>query len=398
MANNLYEYYTGQGKALPSVADRQSIASSAGIKNYTGDANQNATLLNYLQKPSTTTTLSNGGATSGATVVNPVTITTPTGTYESPETIAARKAIEDSFNNPIDSNKIYQDTLTRFQSQIDNLNSVYANQLQQAKQIGAGRLGTTSAISARTGNLGSDFGNAQYQNQEQGNVNMYKAIDDERLSKINDLMNQAKTESQTAYKEKQDAFKQLGTRLEYYQNSDQRKVDSIGKALKSIIAQKLDPSNIDNSSLTKFANYYGITPEDIKSGYAEAKKASDEALVKANPAFELSAGQTRNVFNPKTGKYEVVASAPFKPTANNTPNVNTNIQAEKILDASRGTDNYVDPAVYQQAYEAFPGTLKQFLLAFPAEKYVNPVNKTLPEYLRPTVKTNLPSGSTKRTA
>lgn len=35
---------------------------------------------------------------------------------------------------------------------------------------------------------------------------MYKAIDDERLSKINDLMNQAKTESQTAYKEKQDAL------------------------------------------------------------------------------------------------------------------------------------------------------------------------------------------------
>lgn len=46
---NLNEYYTGQGKSLPSISERQSIAGQAGIQGYTGSAAQNQTLLNYLQ-------------------------------------------------------------------------------------------------------------------------------------------------------------------------------------------------------------------------------------------------------------------------------------------------------------------------------------------------------------
>lgn len=46
---NLYEYYTGQGQALPSVQARQGIAGQAGIQNYSGTANQNNALLAYLQ-------------------------------------------------------------------------------------------------------------------------------------------------------------------------------------------------------------------------------------------------------------------------------------------------------------------------------------------------------------
>lgn len=50
MASNLNEYYKSQGKALPSVTERQGVASQAGISNYTGTAEQNASLLGYLTK------------------------------------------------------------------------------------------------------------------------------------------------------------------------------------------------------------------------------------------------------------------------------------------------------------------------------------------------------------
>lgn len=60
---------------------------------------------------------------------------------------------------------------------------------------------------------------------------------------------------------------------------------------------------------------------------------------------------------------------------------------QKKLDASRGPDGYVDPAVYQEAYSAWPGTLKTFLLAYPPATHVNPANTTLPAYLRPKAKT-----------
>lgn len=46
----LYDYYKKLGKSLPSVSARASIASQAGIKNYSGTASENATLLSYLNK------------------------------------------------------------------------------------------------------------------------------------------------------------------------------------------------------------------------------------------------------------------------------------------------------------------------------------------------------------
>lgn len=71
---NLYDYYTGQGKSLPSVNARKSLAAEAGISgNYTGTAEQNVQLLSYLNKKG-------AGGTSAAEV-------TPSPTYVPPSTV-----------------------------------------------------------------------------------------------------------------------------------------------------------------------------------------------------------------------------------------------------------------------------------------------------------------------
>ena len=49
MATNLYEYYKEQGKNLPSVKERQTVAQEAGISGYKGTAEQNTKLLSYLK-------------------------------------------------------------------------------------------------------------------------------------------------------------------------------------------------------------------------------------------------------------------------------------------------------------------------------------------------------------
>lgn len=56
MASTLKEYYTGQGQALPTVADRAPVAAKAGISNYVGSAEQNNALLGYLQSTPNTGT------------------------------------------------------------------------------------------------------------------------------------------------------------------------------------------------------------------------------------------------------------------------------------------------------------------------------------------------------
>ncbi len=50
MASNLNEYYASKGQALPSVQQRQDVATQAGITGYVGSKEQNASLLGYLEK------------------------------------------------------------------------------------------------------------------------------------------------------------------------------------------------------------------------------------------------------------------------------------------------------------------------------------------------------------
>lgn len=55
MANTLYDYYTGQGQKLPSIAERSKIYETSGLGSaslYTGTAEQNTALLNNLKNTS----------------------------------------------------------------------------------------------------------------------------------------------------------------------------------------------------------------------------------------------------------------------------------------------------------------------------------------------------------
>jgi hypothetical protein len=58
----------------------------------------------------------------------------------------------------------------------------------------------------------------------------------------------------------------------------------------------------------------------------------------------------------------------------------------QALEASRGDDGYVDPAIYQKLYKLWisnGGLLKDFLLKYPPKDYVNPENTWLPPFLLP---------------
>lgn len=62
------------------------------------------------------------------------------------------------------------------------------------------------------------------------------------------------------------------------------------------------------------------------------------------------------------------------------------------LEASRGDDGWVDPAIYQRLYRAWldeGGTSKDFIAKFPPKLFVNPANNTLPPILRNTTGSGL---------
>lgn len=281
---NLYEYYKAQGKTLPSVQERTGAATQAGITGYAGTADQNIQLLKFLQggagaptPPATSVTPAPGTPATPAQVYKDLGAL-PTGSVDSPETIAARKAVENnllSLEEP-DENKIYQNTLTRFQAEIDAQNRIYADELERAKVAGGGRLGSQTAINARRGGLGSDFGEAQYQGQEQANEKVYKSIENEKAAKISSILSQARTDASAEIKAKRDAYVSgLDARLAYYNSADERKATNSGKAIQSLISKGISPSEVDPTQLKQLAGYYGVSVDDIMTGYDTAKKQAD---------------------------------------------------------------------------------------------------------------------------
>lgn len=347
-----------------------------------------------------------------------VNLAVPSGSYESPETKAARDAQASYLNSLQEPNEdqIYKQTLGQFQAQIDAINAMYADEIARAKVQGTGRLGTQTAMSARRGLIGSDFGEANFQNQEADNNQVLKQIENEKMAKLSFLMGQAKTDASARLKAQREEFtKGLDARLAFYAEADSRKADNSSKAAKALIAQGLLLEDVPQTQLDQLAKYYGISSDDLKASYNDEKVASDALLKEKNKGFELSPGQSKYEFDPVSGGYKVVASAPVKTTtvkgkgtttpkgtvvsgkATFTPDQLSAFSSE--LEKSRGTDRYVDPAVYLQAYQSWTdpevgGLSKDFLLKYPPKQYVNPVNNTLPSYLRSTPE-KLPS--TKKT-
>lgn len=137
-----------------------------------------------------------------------------------------------------------------------------------------------------------------------------------------------------------------------------------------------------------------------------------DAVSKANPSFELSPGQERYTYDPKTGGYvksasvdpaykSVAAGATLydpntgkpiytapKTYAPKTTSTTKQVIAtgEQKLNSARGADGWTDPYLYKEAYDGWVngkmGTAAQFLTKFPPKNYVNPKATFLPTYLQ----------------
>ncbi len=303
----LYDIYKSQGKALPTTAEERfadpefaAAAQQAGISKdqyavNAGNAVMNTAIANLYGKTATSSQPTAPTTTQPTQLVTPATaykdINVPTGSFEDPNVTSARQAQLDYINSlqQPDENQIYQNTLAKFQAEIDATNRMYADELARAKTAGQGRLGTQTAMTGRRGLIGSDFGEAQIQGQEQANEQVYGSIENERLAKVNQILTQAKQDATAEMRAKRDAYVSgLDARLEYYNQATERKANNTNKAVAALLAQGVTLKDIDPTQLSQLAKYYGITVDDIKANYDVAKKAEDEKksnlIAKGQPA------------------------------------------------------------------------------------------------------------------
>lgn len=224
--------------------------------------------------------------------------TTPTigdivGQYETPEEQAYRQQYgeqlrAESQTTP-DLNKIRQDTLARYQAEIDAINSSYATKKAAERIQGQGRLGSAGAIQARRGLLGSDFGAAQTDTTNQYNAELVDAIEQERLAKVSSIMSEANRYSQEEYDKKLEA-KRLGADnyLKFIGESATRRQDNTAK-MAAYLYQQGNYDTLSPAELKQIADNLGISVDTLKAVYTDYAGQAQAAQAKAQTEAEKEA-------------------------------------------------------------------------------------------------------------
>lgn len=192
-----------------------------------------------------------------------------------------QKTILDADVTPIDEEAIRKKKLDEMQAEIDALNVVYAGKRKEAEREGLGRLGSSSAIQARRGLIGSDFGNAQTDATQAANQDVYDAIDAEKNAKISNIMAAARNAAQQEIQSKVEARRKgAESYITFLSEAATRKKQRASDAIKNILLQKLTPTDSD---LQTIADAVGIPVGELKSQYL-ADKAANDALIATKTA------------------------------------------------------------------------------------------------------------------
>jgi hypothetical protein len=200
---------------------------------------------------------------------------------------------------PVDENTIRSNTQARFQAEVDALNRVYAEKKAQAAIQGEGRLGQGTAINARRGLIGSDFGNAQNAKIADQNMQVQNDIQDELSMKIAGINSKIASSVAEEFAAKQ-AARQQGAQqyIDFLKGAAQRKDDRTTTAVGSLVGNGITP---DESVFANMASQLGTTVDDVKLKYNAAKSAYDAKNVTTQPkAQEVSAGAA--LVDPVTGR------------------------------------------------------------------------------------------------
>jgi murein DD-endopeptidase MepM/ murein hydrolase activator NlpD len=196
---------------------------------------------------------------------------------------------------------IRKQTMARFQSEIDMMNKIYAEEKarvsSQYQDMGNRRIGENRALQANSGMLGQVSGEAEKSMLMADNANKLNSavgeVENDRLLKISAIMREARDASQTDYTNKLAAYKEgAAATVEYLKGRKTAKETAVRNVVKSAILKGLDLTELD---LTQLAKSLGVDPQTIKEIYLEEKAAiaAAEAEARQKNSFTLGEGEVR---------------------------------------------------------------------------------------------------------
>lgn len=247
--------------------------------------------------------------------------TVPTPAFPADTSILSQEQFIANRNAGVDENAIRENTRKSMQASIDAINAQYANLVSEQERRNEDYSGRTRAATARSGTLGSDFGDTALKNQDTANKGAINALRDEQalmVSEVNTRVDEIARQEIAARKaEALGNAEAYSAYLEKAQTQARGDLDTLAKS--GVGLDKLDPQR--KAYLFKTAGYDPLIGElvyNAKKPKAEQIQYSLEKLANGKVLFY---GQ-----DPSTGKlvtqqydYDIPADYELKVTEDGTP-------------------------------------------------------------------------------
>jgi hypothetical protein len=278
------------------------------VKDFTADTSKDFTSkANKLGADQDLVNLYNAGVFNKDTPTVPDTTTEPTiSNFGAPSNdnaydTAVNQYYQDTQN--VDENKIRSNVLKQFQGEINATKNSYGQLLNEVKLQGKGRLGEDTAIQARRGLLGSDFGAAQTDKTRAYNVSENDRVLQSQAAAIAAINARAMGFAQNEITANRLAKSQgAEAMLANLKSKPERVAKELENLANAFLLQNKDPMSLDKTELENIAKGYGVTTNDIINAYLGRKETKEKEDEKDLKEKYQTVGSGSALVNPETGE------------------------------------------------------------------------------------------------
>lgn len=196
---------------------------------------------------------------------------------------SAKTAADSASTTPTSTDQ--NSVIGQFQDQIDALNQVYASEKAQQATADTNNLGENTAIQARRGLLGSDFGAAATTSVQNSNSQTDAAIDAKHNTDLAAIYGNVNKAAQDAANARVTAAqKGADSSIQEIQGRQAAASTAITNAVKSYFAAGNDGSKLSSQDIQNWAQTLKTDPATVLNAVKAAKTENDAALAASTKA------------------------------------------------------------------------------------------------------------------
>jgi hypothetical protein len=250
--------------------------------------------------------------------------------------------IRDAFRGSqkkVDENKIRQDNLRFFQSEIDAVNQIYDEVLRGERIEGRDREGQGRAIRNRQGLIGSARGEKQREDIVEQNLSIERGIQAERAAKIGSIMGTARQSSIAEIRAETDAKRQSASDyLQFLTLQDDRTDKRVKQAVTALMLQGFKFEDLEGNEIDELTKNLRISKDALAAKFSELTPEAEGNQILSEGQVIVDKDGNIVFKNPRTFAPKAGSKTTPTPTSTTETPEGTVISFEEFRSSERGRE------------------------------------------------------------